>query len=65
MEDGSVIPADILAEVRAVSDRLTRELPWRPGEVAMIDNTRLMHGRRPFIDTRREIYVRMARSVPW
>jgi alpha-ketoglutarate-dependent taurine dioxygenase len=65
MEDGSVIPPDILAEVREVSDGLTRCVPWRPGDVVMLDNTRMLHGRRPFNDTHRKIFVRMARSVPF
>jgi len=65
MEDGSKIPPDILAEVREVSDRLTREVKWKPGQIAMVDNTRMLHGRRAFEDKNREIYVRMSRSVDW
>jgi alpha-ketoglutarate-dependent taurine dioxygenase len=64
-EDDSKIPADVIAEIREVSDSLTREIAWHPGEIAMLDNTRMLHGRRPFMDRNREIYVRMARSVDW
>lgn len=65
MEDGSAIPSDILAEVREVGDRLTHFVPWKSGDIVMVDNTRMLHGRQPFTDTNRKIYVRMARSVPW
>jgi alpha-ketoglutarate-dependent taurine dioxygenase len=65
MEDGSKIPQAALDEVREVSGRLTRPVEWNPGEIVMIDNTRMMHGRRAFTDPKREIYVRMCRSVPW
>ncbi|MGH8641093.1 MAG: TauD/TfdA family dioxygenase, partial [Burkholderiales bacterium] len=65
MEDGSKIPQEAIDEVREVSGRLTREVKWNPGDIVMIDNTRMMHGRRAFNDPKREIYVRMCRSVPW
>lgn len=65
MEDGSRIPAEILADVRATSEALTKEISWSPGDITMIDNTRVMHGRRAFKDSHRQIYVRMARSVDW
>ena len=37
----------------------------RPISYQMIDNTRVMHGRRAFTDAGRQIYVRMCRSVTW
>jgi alpha-ketoglutarate-dependent taurine dioxygenase len=65
MEDGSKIPQEAIDEVREVSGRVTREVKWNPADIVMIDNTRMMHGRRAFTDPKREIYVRMCRSVPW
>jgi alpha-ketoglutarate-dependent taurine dioxygenase len=65
MEDGSKIPQEAIDEVREVSYRLTSEIRWNPADIAMIDNTRMMHGRHAFNDPKREIYVRMCRSVPW
>lgn len=65
MADGSKIPADILDEVREVTEALTRDIAWNSGEIAMIDNTRVLHGRRMFSDPKRSIYVRMCRSVAW
>jgi alpha-ketoglutarate-dependent taurine dioxygenase len=65
LEDNSKIPADVLHEVREVSESLTVNLPWHSGDFVMVDNTRLMHGRREFDDPDREVYVRMCRSVDW
>ena len=65
MEDGSRIPPEALADIRRVSDALTHEIDWRSGEISMIDNTRVMHGRRAFADPNRKVYVRMSRSVDW
>lgn len=65
MEDGSEIPPEMLKEVRDVSDRLTRGVKWKPGQLVMVDNTRMLHGRNSFEDRNREVYVRMCRSVDW
>jgi alpha-ketoglutarate-dependent taurine dioxygenase len=64
-EDRSPIPDEIWSDVRDVTDRLLREIEWHPGDVSMIDNTRMLHGRRAFRDSERRIYVRMAHSVDW
>jgi alpha-ketoglutarate-dependent taurine dioxygenase len=65
LEDGSQIPDDAIDEVKAVSAKLTANLPWTSGDFVMVDNTRLMHGREEFADPDREVYVRMCRSVTW
>jgi alpha-ketoglutarate-dependent taurine dioxygenase len=65
LEDDSRIPDETIKDIRKVSDALTREISWRPGDITMIDNTRVMHGRRAFSDPQRQIYVRMCRSVDW
>ena len=46
LEDGSKIPDDIMSEVKEVSDRLTININWNDNELCMIDNKRMMHGRR-------------------
>ena len=65
LEDGSRIPEDVIEEVKEVSEGLTVDLPWQPGDFVMVDNTRMMHGRREFTGEGREVYVRMCRSVDW
>ncbi|MBW4696650.1 MAG: TauD/TfdA family dioxygenase [Aphanocapsa lilacina HA4352-LM1] len=59
LEDGSAIPDAVLAELQAVAQALTVALPWKSGDLVMINNTRAMHGRRAFADDQRDIYVRL------
>lgn len=61
LEDGSSIPDSIIADIEAVTQRLAVPIPWQTGNIAMVDNARLLHGRRPFKDEGRSIYVRMAK----
>ncbi len=46
-EDGSIIPDEVVAEIKDVSDRLTVAHAWRRGDVLMLDNSRFLHGRNP------------------
>ena len=54
--DGSDIPQAVLAEVAEVSAAHTQDIAWQDGEVVLIDNTRVMHGRRAIRDPERTIY---------
>ncbi|MBL1084956.1 TauD/TfdA family dioxygenase [Streptomyces actinomycinicus] len=56
LQDGEEIPADLRAELKALTDELTEDIDWQDGDVALIDNTRVMHGRREILDTDRTIY---------
>jgi len=76
-ENGEIVPDDLLAEVKAVSDQLEHPVAWKPGDIVILDNTRFMHGRRAILDlNQRHIatffgYVRFAevddreRQFPW
>ena len=44
-EDGSQVPAALVAAVKTVSDRLTVPIVWQRGDILMLDNSRFMHGR--------------------
>ncbi len=55
-DDGAEIPADLWSRIEAATDRVTREIDWRHGDVAVIDNTRYMHGRRRIEDPARVIH---------
>ncbi len=57
--DGSPIPDDVLDEVRAVLDAQSVQFPWQPGDVLMLDNMLVAHGRAPFKGPRR-VVVAMA-----
>lgn len=51
--DGSPIADADMAAVAAKAADFTHDLAWRPGDVAILDNYRVMHGRRPFEGRRR------------
>ncbi|MGO9698677.1 MAG: TauD/TfdA family dioxygenase [Xanthobacteraceae bacterium] len=63
LEDGSEIPQHLVDEVVAAQQRLIIPMAWQRGDFAVLDNTRTMHGRRPFADPQREIFLRMVREV--
>lgn len=58
-EDDSEITDDIVSELTEVAERITTEIEWEMGDILMVDNTRMMHGRRAFSDNQREIYLRL------
>lgn len=50
---GEPIGPQHLTRAIALSEELTRDIAWQAGDVALIDNFRVMHGRRPFAGQRR------------
>lgn len=58
-EDGTPIPRDVLWELAARTMEASYLIPWRRNDIAMIDNTRLLHGRKPFNDAERSLRIRM------
>jgi alpha-ketoglutarate-dependent taurine dioxygenase len=54
--DGTPLPVSTLAEIAEISESVTDEIDWHTGDVVLIDNTRVMHGRRLIEDPDREIY---------
>jgi len=66
LEDGSEIPPEIIGDIRDVAERKTRLIQWeQPGDFALMDNSRVLHGRNGFDDLDRNIAQRLGRSVPW
>lgn len=57
--DGSPFPSDILEEISALAKTLTHSTQWQANDILLFDNSRYMHGRTGFTDTRRQILVRM------
>lgn len=51
--DGSPIPDADLVAIRAAYDRASLVLPWRPGDVMLVNNLLMAHGREPFTGDRR------------
>lgn len=63
-EDDQPVPPALVAEIQAIAEPLTYEIRWQAGDMVMIDNTRMMHGRRGFeANSARTVYYRAARAL--
>jgi len=51
--DDSPLAEGDMKLVCALADTLTFDVPWQAGDLVLVDNFRVMHGRRPFEGTRR------------
>lgn len=51
--DGTPMPADVMQRVCDMAEDLIVDLPWQAGDVALVDNYQVMHGRRSFVGKRR------------
>jgi hypothetical protein len=58
--DGTPIDVDALGTAIKLADNLSYDLNWQAGDVALIDNYRVMHGRRPYSGQRRVVASLMA-----
>ncbi|WP_433926648.1 TauD/TfdA family dioxygenase [Sorangium cellulosum] len=54
--DREAIPPSLLGEVVRVTEAVTVDIAWQDGDVLLVDNTRVMHGRRAILDPSRTIY---------
>jgi alpha-ketoglutarate-dependent taurine dioxygenase len=61
-EDGSEISDAILQEIHEVGSRITLDLRWQAKDFVMVDNTRVLHGRRAF-QGKRVIATRIASAA--
>lgn len=57
--DGAPIPDGLLDPIRAAYQDLSVAFPWQTGDILMLDNVMVAHGRRPFTGDRK-IIVAMA-----
>lgn len=51
--DGSVIDPQAMAIVIELAEGLSFDMTWQKGDVALVDNSLVMHGRKPFSGERR------------
>lgn len=51
--DGSAIKPETMNQVAAIAENLTFDVAWKKGDVALVDNRVVMHGRRIFSGTRK------------
>jgi hypothetical protein len=61
LADGSRVSHDEIEALRDRAEGLTTEVNWQDGDVAVIDNARVMHGRRAIVDPERELFIGMGR----
>lgn len=58
-DDGSAVTTEEIEDLRAIAETCTHEINWQDGDIAVIDNTRIMHGRRAIIDANRQLFIGM------
>lgn len=60
-DDGTEFSKDLLGELEALCERYTAEIQWQDGDVVVIDNKRMMHGRREILVPleERKLYIAM------
>lgn len=56
---GDEIGPDEIEELRDLAETCTHEINWQDGDIAVLDNTRVMHGRRAIVDTNRQLFIGM------
>lgn len=62
--DGSTIEPEVLEELRAIYHQETVAFPWRKGDLLLLDNMMVAHGRAPF-EGERKILVAMSDPRSW
>lgn len=59
LESGDEVPAGLAERLKQAAEAMTVKVSWRKGDVLMVDNRRVMHGRKNCQGTDRKIFVRM------
>lgn len=59
-EAGDPIPRAIIDDIARASERVTRDIDWQKGDFLVLDNRRVLHGRRECGAGERRILVRMS-----
>ncbi|MEY3004180.1 MAG: hypothetical protein RLZZ491_1356 [Pseudomonadota bacterium] len=57
--DTEPVSQDEIEDLRALAETCTHEINWQDGDIAVLDNTRVMHGRRAIIDGNRQLFIGM------
>lgn len=51
--DGTPLDRSAVDRATAIAEEISFDIPWQAGDVALVDNFVVMHGRRPFTGTRK------------
>ncbi len=62
LDDGPVVSSDEIEDLCAIAESCTVEINWQDGDVAVLDNTRVMHGRCAIKDADRQPHIGMGRA---
>lgn len=57
--DGSKIETSVIEEIREIYQQEAILFPWKEGDILMLDNMLVAHGRQPFV-SKRKVVVDMA-----
>lgn len=57
--DGTEIEQEVLDEINAAYDTFEYSAPWQEGDLLLVDNMRLAHGRNPYVGDRKVLVVMM------
>ncbi len=59
--DGYPLGPELVEQVRSCAESLTRFVEWEQGDIALLDNTRMMHGRRELLpEEQRKVFIRLS-----
>jgi Taurine catabolism dioxygenase TauD, TfdA family len=50
-DDGSIVPDWLVEAIKGAADPITFAVPWQPGDILILDNSRFMHGRNAIIES--------------
>lgn len=59
LADGSAVTEAEIEALRERAEAVTTEINWQDGDIAVLDNTRVMHGRRAIVDAARTLFIGM------
>jgi amino acid adenylation domain-containing protein len=59
--DGSLIESSVIAEIREVYRQAAVTFTWEPGDILMLDNMQVAHGRAPYVGNRKVLVAMSGR----
>ena len=62
LASGARIPDEEVLQIEKIAAGLTVSLDWEVGDIAIVDNSRVLHGRTSIDDNVREIFVRLSNA---
>ncbi len=57
--NSDTVSEDEIEGLRTLAETYTHEINWQDGDIAVLDNTRVMHGRRAIVDNNRQLFIGM------